>query len=286
MDAGFVEFGEVLGFGDARLGDEDGGVFDHVDEAQGVGDVGGHAFEVAVVDAQEGVARFGEADVRQDAEEVVRRMDLEQDGELELVGEDHEVEQFGLAQALGDEEDGVGPGGAALPDLVGVDDEVLAEDGEGHFVADAVDVFEFAGEEAFVGEAGDRRGPGVVILSGDGDGVKGIVILVFGPDPAGGGAFALDLGDDGGSGVFFAAGDSGEEVARASAFGSAFFECFEGLLVLAQANFFDLVVDNLAEGVWDGAGHEGEYRRDGGFGDGAGRRDCTGADARIGGAGH
>ena len=79
-----MQFGEVLGFGDAGFGDEDGGVFDHVDEAQGVGDVGGHALEVAVVDAQQGVARFGEADVGQDAEEVVGGVDLEQDGELEL----------------------------------------------------------------------------------------------------------------------------------------------------------------------------------------------------------
>lgn len=110
-----MQFGEVLGFGDAGFGDEDGGVFDHVDEAQGVGDVGGHALEVAVVDAQQGVARFGEADVGQDAEEVVGGVDLEQDGELELVGEDHEVEQFGLAQAFGDEEDGVGPRRRGFP---------------------------------------------------------------------------------------------------------------------------------------------------------------------------
>lgn len=111
-----------------------------------------------------------------DAEVVFGVVELEERGHVEFVGEDEEVDEFGEVEALADEEDGVGAGGAGFVDLVLVEDEVFAEDGECGGVFDALDVGEVSGEEAFVGEAGDGGGAGVLVGGGDGGGVEGVVL--------------------------------------------------------------------------------------------------------------
>lgn len=196
-DASAAEASEVGGGADAGFADEEAWVVDEFGEPEGVGEVDAHGGEVAVVDAEEGVGGVGEADVGLDAEEFVEPVDFEEDGHAELLGEDEEVDEVGLAEAFGDEEDGIGAGGAALVDLPGVEDEVFAEDGEGDGVADASDEGEVAGKERRIGEAGDRRGAVGVIPSGDvfRAEIRGVVFVA---DPSGGGALAFDLGDDGG----------------------------------------------------------------------------------------
>ena len=55
-------------------------------------EVGGHGGEVAVVDAEQAVASVREADVRADLEEGVDGVYLDECGELQLRGEDEEVD--------------------------------------------------------------------------------------------------------------------------------------------------------------------------------------------------
>lgn len=57
-------------------------------------------------------------------------MDFEEGGHVEGADLCDEVGDLAVGEAFGDEEDGVGVDGSGLGDLVGLDDEVLAEDGE------------------------------------------------------------------------------------------------------------------------------------------------------------
>jgi len=64
-----------------------------------------------------------------------------------------EVGDLVVIEAFGDEEDGVGLDCAGLGDLVGVDDEVFAEDGEFDGLFDLVDEGGAASEEVLICEA-------------------------------------------------------------------------------------------------------------------------------------
>ncbi len=64
-----------------------------------------------------------------------------------------EISDLGVVETFGDEEDGVGFDGPGLGDLVGMDDEIFAEDGEGYFLFDLVDEGGVASEEVLVCEA-------------------------------------------------------------------------------------------------------------------------------------
>ena len=100
-----------LGF-DAGLGDEDLFVFDEFGEAEGGVEVGVEGFEVAVVDAEEAVGAHGDSDDGADAEEAVEFVDFDEGGEAEFGGEDLQVEDHGVGEDFGDEEDGVGAVGS------------------------------------------------------------------------------------------------------------------------------------------------------------------------------
>ena len=99
-----------------------------------------HAGKVAIVDAQEAVTGVGEAHVRADAQEIVETVDLEQHGELELLGEDLHIDDFGFREAFGDEQHSIGTGGAAFPELERVNQEVFAENWERYPILYSLDV--------------------------------------------------------------------------------------------------------------------------------------------------
>lgn len=84
-------------------------------------------------------------------------MDLEEGGHVEGVDLVDELGDLGVGEAFGDQEDGVGVEGAGLGDLVGVDDEILADDGEIDGLLDLLDEGGAASEVFLVCEAGDRR---------------------------------------------------------------------------------------------------------------------------------
>jgi len=95
-------------------------------------------------------------------------VDLEEDPEVVLGGAVEALCEGGIIQAFGDEEDGVCAEGAGLGDLIGVDDEVFAEDGEGGVWFDAGDEGGVACEVFFVCEARNGRcaGHGVSARNG------------------------------------------------------------------------------------------------------------------------
>ncbi len=233
-----------LGF-DAGLGDEDLLVFDELGEADGRGEVGGEGAEVAVVDAQEGVGAEGEADGGADAEEGVHFVDFDEGGEAEFGGEDLEVDHEGVGEDFGDEEDGVGAGGFGFVDLVGVDDEVFAEDGKGDGGLDLGDVFEFSVKVLFIGENGESIGAGGVIGLRDGDGVE-----VF-DEGAGGRRGFFDFRDDVDEaiGLF---GEGGEEVAWGGGVGGALLEFGEGDGGFGGGDLGLFCLDDLLQDIGDG----------------------------------
>lgn len=133
-------------------------------------------------------------------------MDLDEGGEARLDGEGVIVAELGIVEDGDDEEDGVGAPLDGLEDLAFVDDEVLAQEGQGDGGADLAEVIEGPLEEGLVGEDGQAAGAGFLVGLGDADGVE------VGADDAGGGGGLLDLGDEGdlaGAGVL----EGGEEVA-------------------------------------------------------------------------
>ena len=84
-------------------------------------------------------------------------MDFEEGGHIEFVDLFDERGDLGVGKALGDEEDGVCLDGAGLGDLVGIDDEVFAEDWEVDGLFDLGDEVWVASEELLVCEAGYGR---------------------------------------------------------------------------------------------------------------------------------
>lgn len=77
-----------------------------------------------------------------------------------------------VVEAFSDEQDGVGSVRAGFDDLIFVDDEIFAEDGQGDRVTNLLNVLELALEEFFIGEATDGGGSGAVVGGGDGDGIE------------------------------------------------------------------------------------------------------------------
>ena len=68
-----------------------------------------HAGEIAIIDAQEraGVAALPED--REHTQEVVARMDLKEHAQRQLVGQAEDIADLLVCEALGDEQDRVGP---------------------------------------------------------------------------------------------------------------------------------------------------------------------------------
>jgi len=169
---------------DAGLGDEEDGLGDLFGESFGGGEIDGEGFEVAVVDADEvgaefeGAFHFGEV------------VDLDEDIELEGLGDVVEVAEGVVVEAGDDEEDGVGAGDDGFVDLDLVDDEVLTQQRDGGALGDAGEVGEGALEEFFVGEDGHGAGATVDVHAGLFEGIE------VGVDDAGGGGGLFDFGDD------------------------------------------------------------------------------------------
>ncbi len=174
----------VVGAGDAGLG--------HGHRVGGQG--GGDALEGAVVDL-EGLEVAGvDADERgADVEGALHLggvVDLDEDGEAEPAGLGVEVLERRLVETGDDEQHEVGAGGAGLPQLVGRDDEVLAQHRDGDLLAHDAQVVERAAEAALLGQhADDGRAPGLV-LGGQRGGVGDVGQVALAR------RLALDLADD------------------------------------------------------------------------------------------
>jgi hypothetical protein len=204
---------DVVGGVDAAGGDDGGALGQEGGEAGGLGGVGVEMGEVAVVDADDG---GGEVE---DAAGVGFVVDFDEAFEADAEGEGVEGGQLVVVEDADDEEHGVGAHGGGFVDLVGVEDEVLAEDGELDDVAGALEVLGGAFEEGGFGE--DGEGGGAAVLVGGGE-VAGVQV---GADVAEGGGGALDFGDDADAG----AGEGSGEAAEVVALGGEAFELGLGL---------------------------------------------------------
>ena len=113
----------------------------------------GEGLEIAVVDAHEAGAA-GERRV-----ELRFVVDLHQGIEPGLEGRVEELAQVLLAESGHDQEDRVGPGDPGLPDLIGVDQEVLAQGGQPGGGPGLAQVAYVPAEEVLLGENGECYRP-------------------------------------------------------------------------------------------------------------------------------
>ena len=154
---------------------------------------------------------------------------LEQIGQI-LVGEDRR-----------DQQGGIGPGGPGLEQLVGGEDEVLAQQGELHRVAHRHQHLKAPLEEALVGQHRQAAGATIPVAPGNGDGVE-----VFADHPLAG-AGLLDLGDHS---RFAAAGPQGcREVPGGGQLGHLLLERFQADPFPGGRHFPVLLPDDLLEDV-------------------------------------
>ena len=117
-------------------------------------------------------------------------MHFEQGFELQLVRFLGKCLALFLGQVSSDEQHGVGTHHLCLIELVLVHDEVLAQDGAGDRGTGGAEESQTATKVFLVGEDGD--GAGTILTVGGWNDVG----LAFFLDPAFGGAFALELGND------------------------------------------------------------------------------------------
>ncbi len=193
---------------DAAGGDGGGALGQEIGEAAGLGGVGVETGEIAVVDADDGGGEI------EDAPGVGFVVDFDEAFEADALGEGGEGGEGFVVEDADDEEHGVGAHGGGFVDLIGIEDEVLAEDREVGNAAGAFQVLGGALEEGGFGEDGEGGGAARFVGGGKIGGIE------IGADVAEGGGGALDFGDDADAGT----GEGGGEAAEVVALGGQAFE--------------------------------------------------------------
>ena len=190
VDAVRAQAAQIVGRANATLSNDDAGVLEQLGKPHRMLDGSLHRPQVAIVDSKKRVARVRETNDVDRAQQMIDIVNLEERSHAQLGGENLKVDDVALGNSLGDEEDRIGTSGARFPDLINIDDEILAKHWQLDRIANHVDVFELAAEVMLVGETGDRAGTVGGVGLGNGDGVEVLA------DHSRGRAFALDLGDD------------------------------------------------------------------------------------------
>lgn len=190
VDAVCAQAAQIVGRANATLSNDDAGVLEQLGKPHRVLDGSLHRPQVAIVDSKKRVARVRETNDVHRAQQMIDIVHLKERSHAQLGGENLKVDDVALGNGLGDEEDRIGTSGARFPDLIDIDDEILAKHGQLDRVANHVDVFDLAAEIMLVSETGDRAGTVGGVGLGNGDGVEVLA------DHPRGRAFALDLGDD------------------------------------------------------------------------------------------
>src|SRR5699024_3281841 len=144
------------GFGDPDLvGRDEGG-----EPGKGV-PVHLQGFEVAGVDSDDGGSRV------QCSGDLFLVVYLDQWHEVQGAGPFDQGDQSLLGQGRDDEECGGGAAGSGFPQLVGADDEVLAQQRCVHDPVDRRKVLEVAVEAALLGQDADQCGPTRLVVAGE-----------------------------------------------------------------------------------------------------------------------
>ena len=130
-------------------------------------DVHGQRLQTAVVDAHEGGAG------RQCAVELVLGVHFDQHGQAVVPPHAHQRDELRLVERGHDQQDRVGAGGCCLGHLIGVDDEVLAQQRRCDGLPHGREVRERPVEEHRLGQHRQRHGASRFIAARDGDRVVG-----------------------------------------------------------------------------------------------------------------
>lgn len=158
-----IRMGAQAGFGDGEA------VFGNMlDKLERRLHAHGKGFQVAIVDADDasfdgqGTVEFG------------ARMDFNKRFHVEFAAKGDEVAEKRVAESGDDEKKAVGIVGAGFPDLPSIEDEILAEGGQDHFLASLAKILERAAEEFAFGENGESGGASGLERFGECYWVKGI----------------------------------------------------------------------------------------------------------------
>ena len=149
-----------------------------------------------------------------------------------------------VVETLGDQQHGVGPGDSRLQDLVGIEDEILAQQRQIDGRADLAQIVETALEMRPVGQHADAGGPVLLVDLGDLDGVE------VGAEDAPRGAGLLHFGDEADGA---AAGQGGVEIANRRGVGQLPSQLVLGDVGSGRGDFTPLLGNDLVK--------EGGHRR-------------------------
>ena len=183
MDALGPQPGHVGAVENAALGDQEPPGGDGVDEAQGGLKTDLEAAQIAVVDADQPPGQ-GQGPLQLRAV-----VDLDQDIQAQGQRQGVQVPQLGISQAGGDQQDAIRPQDPGLQHLVGVQDEVLADDRQRTGGTGLPQVVVTALEKIHVGENRETGRPAARVAQGNLGRIK------IRPQDALAGRGLLDLGD-------------------------------------------------------------------------------------------
>ncbi len=80
-------------------------------------------------------------------------MNFQQNGHSQFNAENLKVDDFAFTQAFRNQQNGICAGGSGFPDLICVDNEILAQHGKGYCVSNSVYVFQFSTEICGISQA-------------------------------------------------------------------------------------------------------------------------------------
>ena len=95
-------------------------------------------------------------------------MYLKQYLQPECVGIRSQTFNLSRCKRCGNQQNGIGSGNPCLTDLVGIDDEIFPQDGDGQMRPCRLQVIQIAGKVVSVGQNGEGRSSGLCISGGDG----------------------------------------------------------------------------------------------------------------------
>jgi hypothetical protein len=217
-----------FGYGEAMLGD----LFDQFERCFHAHSKG---LQVAIVDADNAGVRS------ESAIEFGLRVDLDERLHGKFAAQSEEIAQKRIVERRHNQEETIRIVGTGFPNLPGIKDKILAQSGEGHFLACIAKILERAAEEFTFRENGKRGGAGGFQGFGKGRRVEGIA------NDAAGGRGRLEFGDD----VESVARKSGCEIADRR---GGFHTVFERGLRQDALAVIDFGSARFEDAVEDGAG--------------------------------
>ena len=178
------------------------------------------------------------------AQQIVDIVNLKQRGHSEFGGENLKVDDVTLGEYFTNQKNRVGTSRARLPHLIHVHDEVLAQHGQLHRIANHVDVLEAAAKVELIRETGNRACTVCRVGLRDGDRIEVLT------DHTSRWALPFYLGNDVCDVWVSAIDDRSEEIPRSAEFSDAFLEHLKryhltGALDLTDFSRDDVLQDRL-----------------------------------------